>query len=88
MSYQQMVLQQLMDQSMMSDFANTAIRSCWHTCFDSKLKREDLINGNVSRITPENNTCIKRCIDRYFEVYGFLGEARERRDQEQQMGLP
>ena len=88
MAYKQMILQQVMEQVVMGDFANGAVRSCWCTCFDSKIKPDTLIDGQIMGISSEQNTCIKRCVDRYFEVYSFLGEARERRDQEQQMGLP
>ena len=83
-----MVIHQMMDQSVMSDFSSSAIHTCWKSCYHDKLTRKGLVDGDLLKFSSEQSMCQKRCIDRFFEVYGFLGEARERREQEQQMGLP
>ena len=88
MNAQQFALHQGMDQGVMVDLASHSIGLCWRTCYDSSMDGNILSQGEFQEPTPSQLQCQKRCVDRFFEVYTFLGESRERREQEAHMGLP
>ena len=87
MNQQQYQLHQMMDQGVMMDFAFKSVSTCWTTCFDQMIDGQALAKGAILEETPKQLQCQKRCMDRFFEIYGFLGEARENREKEMQMGL-
>ena len=87
MNAQQVAVHQCMDQSVMSDFASRTIELCWTTCYKDSITAEKLRQGECEEPTKDQRQCQKRCVDRFFEVYSFIGESRERREQEAHMGL-
>jgi len=87
MNQQQYQLHQMMDQGMMMDFAFRSVSTCWATCFDSNINGAALAQGAILEETPKQMQCQKRCMDRFFEIYSFLGETREKREQEAQMQM-
>jgi hypothetical protein len=84
----QIAVGQAMDAALSKDMGFRLMDACWATCYDAALKREDLIKGPIpdEALRPMQK-CETKCVARYYEVLGFMQDAREKREREAALGL-
>lgn len=85
----QMAIQQSAQAAEFNDFSSSVLLSCWNTCGDKHITRDDLIHpeGLSDTLSQKVSACNRKCIARHFEVLQLMMDVRALREKEMMQGL-